>query len=212
MIRWRCPGRSWSTWPGSSERYPERRRTPYEHAEEIQERFKYRDFTDRRWGREFRGFLYGRAWTHAEGPVALFNHAVTWLRKNRVLLPGVSVLARRVSEARTAAERRLYEAVARAAHRADPALAPALAVPEGKWVSELERLRTPPVKSTGTAMVRAMERVEEISAFALGAAGVTTRRVHSPGRVPWMPGDLGRRPGRRHAAPLRPGGCWSWMP
>lgn len=32
-------------------RYPERRRTPYEHAEEIQERFKYRDFTDPRWGR-----------------------------------------------------------------------------------------------------------------------------------------------------------------
>lgn len=104
--------------------------------------------------------------------MALFNHAVTWLRKNRALLPGVSVLARQVSEARTAAERRLYEAVARAAHRADPALASALAgllvVPEGKRVSELERLRTPPVKSTGTAMVRAMERVEEISAFALG--------------------------------------------
>ncbi|MBB5124619.1 hypothetical protein [Streptomyces griseoloalbus] len=36
--------------------------------------------------------------------------------------------------------------MARAAHRADPALAPALAelsvVPEGKRVSELERLRT----------------------------------------------------------------------
>jgi hypothetical protein len=31
-------------------RYPERRRTPYEHAEEIQERFRYRDFTDRQWG------------------------------------------------------------------------------------------------------------------------------------------------------------------
>lgn len=60
--------------------------------------------------------------------------------------------------------------VARAASRADPSLAPALAellvVPEGKRVSELERLRTPPTKSTGTAMVRAMERVEEISAFA----------------------------------------------
>ncbi|MDX3134584.1 DUF4158 domain-containing protein [Streptomyces europaeiscabiei] len=157
-------------------RYAERRRTPYEHAQEIQERFKYRDFTDRKWGREFRGFLYGRAWTHAEGPVALFNHAVTWLRKNRVLLPGVSVLARQVSEARTTAERRLYEAVARAAQRADPALAPLaelLVVPEGKRVSELERLRTPPTKSTGTAMVRAMERVEEISAFALGRVNLT---------------------------------------
>ena len=53
----------------------------YEHAGASQERLKYRDFTDRKWGREFRSFLYGRAWTHAEGPVALFNHAMTWLRK-----------------------------------------------------------------------------------------------------------------------------------
>nr|WP_216377807.1 hypothetical protein [Streptomyces asoensis] len=90
--------------------------------------------------------------------MALFNHAVTWLRKNRVLLPGVSVPARQVSEARTVAERRLYEAVARATHRADPALAPAqaepLVVPDGKRVSELERLRTPPTKTTGPAMER----------------------------------------------------------
>lgn len=89
----------------------------------------------------------------------------------------MSVLARQVSEARTVAERRGYEAVARAAHRADPALVPALAellvVPEGKRVSELERLRTPPTKSTGTAMVRAMERVEEISAFALGRVNLS---------------------------------------
>nr|WP_055625793.1 DUF4158 domain-containing protein [Streptomyces hirsutus] len=117
--------------------------------------------------------------------MALFNHAVTWLRKNRVLLPGVSVLARQVSEARTAAERRLYKAAARAAHRADPALAPALAellvVPEGRRVSELERLRTPPTKSTGTAM----ERGEEISAFALGRvhlSRVPVNRLISPAR------------------------------
>ncbi|MFD8563544.1 DUF4158 domain-containing protein [Streptosporangium canum] len=126
-------------------RYAERRSTVYEHADEIQRRCKYRHFTDRKWGREFRSFLYGRAWTHAEGPVALFNHAVTWLRKNRVLLPGVSVLARQVPEARPAAERRLYDAAARATYRADPVLAPALAellvVPEGRRVSELERLR-----------------------------------------------------------------------
>jgi hypothetical protein len=43
-------------------------------------------------------------------------------------------------------------------------LAALLEVSEGKRVSELERLGTPPVKTTGTAMVRAMERVEEISA------------------------------------------------
>ncbi|MFF7364306.1 DUF4158 domain-containing protein [Streptomyces sp. NPDC008125] len=69
-------------------RYAERRSTVYEQADEAPRRFTYRGFTDRKWGREFRGFLYGRAWTHAEGPVALFHHAVTRLRKNRLLLPG----------------------------------------------------------------------------------------------------------------------------
>ncbi|MFF3895436.1 hypothetical protein ACFYY3_20040 [Streptomyces sp. NPDC001812] len=98
-------------------------------------------------------------------------------------------LARQVSEARTAAERRLYEAVARATDRADPALAPALAellvVAEGKRGPERERLRTPPTKTTGTAMVRAMERVEEISAFALGRVDpsrVPVNRLSTPAR------------------------------
>lgn len=171
-------------------RYAERRMTPYNHAQEIRERFGCRDYSDGKWSREFRTFLYGRAWTHAEGPVALFNHAVTWLRRNRVLLPGVSVLARQVSEARAVAERRLYETVAKAARKADRTLAPALValleVPEGKRVSELERLRTPPTKSTGTAMARAMERVEEISAFGMGRVNlsrVPVNRLNTLGPV-----------------------------
>lgn len=129
-------------------RYPERRRTPYKHAEESKERFK-----------------------------------------NRVPLPGVSVPDRQVSEARTAAERRLFDAVARAAHRSDPPLASALAqllvVPEGKRVSELERLRTPPVKTTGTAMVLAMEQGEEVSACALrrvNLSRVPVNRLYTPAR------------------------------
>ncbi|MGW4047466.1 hypothetical protein [Streptomyces sp. NPDC004721] len=62
-------------------------------------------------------------------------------------------------------------------------------VPEGKRVSELERLRTPPVKTTGTAMVRTMERVEEISAFALGRVNLSQERVLPPLRRLAMPPD-----------------------
>lgn len=139
-------------------KYTERRQTAYQHAWEIRDRFGYVEYEDRDAGRRFRSFLYGRAWTHAEGPVALFNHAVAWLRRNRVLLPGVSVLARQVSEARAAADRRLHSAVANAVRRTDPGLPSAMAellqVPEGKRISELERLRQPPTRSTGTAMAR----------------------------------------------------------
>jgi hypothetical protein len=163
--------------PSVVKRYTERLKTAYEHAWEIRDAYGYHPFEDPEWGRKFRTFLHGWAWTGAEGPVALFNQAVGWLRRNRVLLPGVSVLARQVASVRQVAEKRLYATVAGAARRADASL-PAdlvalLEVPEGKRVSELERLRTPPVKSTGTAMARAMERVEEISAFALGRVNLS---------------------------------------
>jgi len=153
-------------------RYTERLKTAYEHAWEIRDAYGYHQFEDREWGRKFRTFLHGRAWTAAEGPVALFNQAVGWLRRNRVLLPGVSVLARQVAEVRGTAEQRLYATVAGAARRADGAL-PAdlvalLDVPEGRRVSELERLRRPPTRTTGTSMAKALERVDEIAAFRLG--------------------------------------------
>jgi len=109
---------------------------------------------------------------YTERQMTVFNQAVGWLRRHRVLLPGVSVLARQVSEIRTIAEKRLHAAVAKAARRADPALpgdlVATLATPEGKRYSELERLRRPPTRTTGTAFVRALERVDEISAFQLG--------------------------------------------
>ncbi|KIZ15825.1 hypothetical protein SNA_21235 [Streptomyces natalensis ATCC 27448] len=79
-------------------RYTERPKTAYEHAWEIRDAYEYREYEDAEWSRRFRTFVHGRAWTHAEGPVALFNQAVGWLRRHRVLLPGVSVLARQVSE------------------------------------------------------------------------------------------------------------------
>ncbi|XKK57704.1 hypothetical protein HFP69_16840 [Streptomyces sp. ARC12] len=42
-----------------------------------------------------------------------------------------------------------------------------LEVPDGARVSELERLRRPPTRTTGSAMARALDRVNEISAFQL---------------------------------------------
>lgn len=92
--------------PSCVKQYVERPKTAYEHSWEIRRRFGYHEFEDPQRARKFRTFLYGRAWTYPEGPVALFNHAVAWLRRNRVLLPGASVLARQVSEARAVAERR----------------------------------------------------------------------------------------------------------
>ncbi|MFJ2420005.1 DUF4158 domain-containing protein [Streptomyces brevispora] len=53
--------------------YTERKPTAYEHAWEIRDAYEYHEYDDPEWGRKFRTFLHGRAWTHAEGPVALFQ-------------------------------------------------------------------------------------------------------------------------------------------
>ncbi len=162
--------------PSCVKRYAERKMTPYEHAWEIGKAYGYHQFADREWGRKFRTFLHGRAWTHTEGPVALFDHAVAWLRRHRVLLPGVSVLARQVSGVREIAERRLHTTVAQATRRADPMLpgllVDLLEVPDGARFSELERLRRSPTRTTGLAMARALDRVNDIAVFGLGRVNV----------------------------------------
>ncbi len=66
--------------PSVVKRYTERRQTLYGHAWEIRDAYGYHPYEDAEWGRWFRTFLHGRAWTYAEGPKALFDHAVGWLR------------------------------------------------------------------------------------------------------------------------------------
>lgn len=153
-------------------KYVQRTQTPYEHAWEIRDRYGYRSFDDQRCAEAFTRFLDGRAWTRAEGPVALFEHATGWLRRNRVLLPGVTVLARQVAAAREAAEARLYEALAAAARSVDPRLSERLAnllqVPDGSRVSELERLRRSPRRSSGPEMVKALQRAEQLAVLGAG--------------------------------------------
>ena len=58
-----------------------------------------------------REFLAASAWTRRERPSELFNHAVVWLRDGKVLLPGVSVLTRLVSELRAGADQQVYSMI-----------------------------------------------------------------------------------------------------
>ena len=170
--------------PSVVKRYTDRQMTAYEHAWEIRRAYRYRDFADERASAQLREFLAGRAWTHAEGPVALFGQAVAWLRRRRVLLPGVSVLARLVTTVRAEAADRLHRTVAKAAVAADadlPArLRALLDVPAGQRVSEWERLRRSPVRTSGPGLERALTRAAEVISVGAGRAdlsGVPANRL-----------------------------------
>ena len=170
-------------------RYAERPATQWEHAAEIRQAYGYRDFADPGAQEQLRAFVDARAWTRAEGPRALFDQAVAWLRAQRVLLPGASVLARLVAELRTAAADRLYALMAFAAAGADAGL-PArldglLSVPGDARVSELERLRRAPARASAPQMVRALDRAAEIRALGAGQVellGVPANRLEALAR------------------------------
>jgi len=103
-------------------RYTDRAMTAYQHSWQIREAYGFRVFDDATVTAALRQFLDGRAWTHAEGPGALFTHAVGWLRRSRVLLPGITVLIRLVATVREAAAQRMHATLAAAVVKVDPAL------------------------------------------------------------------------------------------
>ena len=168
----------------SVKRYAERQSTQWEHAAEIRQAYGYRDFTGDGPQEEVRAFAAARAWTRTEGPRALFDQSVAWLRERKILLPGPSVLARLVSEVRAAESDRLHGVMASAAARADAGLPGRLVslldVPGGSRVSEMERLRRSPVRASAPQMVRSPDRASELLAIGAGKAdlaGVPANRV-----------------------------------
>lgn len=116
--------------PACVGRYLERRRTRFEHAEEIEAACCLRDFAAVH--EQFEEWLDARAWMTGDGPRAIFNDAIGWLREREVLLPGVTTLARMVARAGAETDERLWETLSGSAG-VEPAcvLDLLLEVPEG---------------------------------------------------------------------------------
>ena len=93
--------------------------------------------------------------------------------------PGVSTLARLVSQVRDQAAERMYRTLAEAAASTDAELPyrlrDLLTIPDGQRVSELELLRRAPIRTSGIAMNKALERVS--NALAIGARAAQVQAV-----------------------------------
>jgi hypothetical protein len=113
---------------------------------------------------------------------------VAWLRERKVLLPGVTTLARLVARVRDETTHRLWREL-------EGLLTPAqrrmldrlLEVGPGGRVSDLERWRKgPPPRGSGPAIIKALDQVAEITA--LGLAGTGAEALVPPRRL----GELAR--------------------
>ena len=111
----------------------------------------------------------------------LFDRATAWLVAEKVLLPGASALERLVARIRARAASRLWRTLARDVTSEQRAQLDTLLVAgEGGRSSPLDRLRDGPYLRSGAELSRAVGRLDEVRALALG---LPTIAHVPPGRV-----------------------------
>jgi hypothetical protein len=141
--------------------------TQHEHAREIRELLRYSEFADREL--DLWSYVASRVWNSLESRRTLFDRAVVWMLCERVLLPGISVLSRLVTEVRAGEYDRIHAVIAAAPPpELVGTLVGLLEVPEGGHVSDPERLRRAVTSISGQGLKLAVERAEEVFAFKTG--------------------------------------------
>ncbi len=154
----------------------------WDHTAEIRRRYSYCDFGDQPGHLRFVRWLYARAWTSAERPSALFDQAVARLVAAKVLLPGVSVLARLVAQVRDRAAARLWRRLAALPapdQRANLERLVLVGADDGRQ-TPLDRLRHGPIHANSVTLVAALKRLDAVRA--LGVGGLDLAGV-PPGRL-----------------------------
>ncbi|MDQ2874551.1 MAG: DUF4158 domain-containing protein [Actinomycetota bacterium] len=157
--------------PSQVKRYTERRPTPFDHQQEIRQAYQWKDFASVE--PEFAAWVAARSWTSGDGPKAIFTDGVGWLRERKVLLPGVTTLARLVAKVRDDTTKRLWgvlEGLLTIGQRY--VLDQLLEVPPGSRVSDLERWRKGVApRASGPTIIKALDQVSEILGLELAELG-----------------------------------------
>ena len=152
----------------------------WRHTTEIRERCNYLPFSTG--GVQFRlgRWLCALCWSGTDRPSVLFEHAGGWLIGHKVLLPGVSILERFVSEVRSRMEARLWRRLVRGitAEQCER-LDELLTLVDGSRQSRLDQLRKGPVRASGPALLQALRRIETVRGLGikLPAAHVPPSRI-----------------------------------
>jgi len=114
-------------------------------------------------------WLYAQVLTSTVRPSALFDLATAYLVAQRVVLPGVTVLARLIARVRERTGRYIYRQLrARLSPAQQAALEALLVVEPGQRLTQLETLRTAPIRISASALVAALERLDKVRAIGVG--------------------------------------------
>lgn len=192
--------------PSCVKQYSERRQAHFEHVWEIKKVFRLRDFSEVE--TEIAAWVDVKAWSAGDGPKAIFDGAVAWLRDQRVLLPGVTTLARLVAHVRDEATQRLWDTLCGLLSPAEAmVLEQLLERADGARFTALEMLRRGPTSESGKGMVEALQRVSKIVDLGMSGkdlSGVPQRKVADLARYGTQTKayQLSRHPVQRRLATL----------
>lgn len=154
--------------PGEFRNYAGRAATRHSHRQAIIAALNYRDFDGFQAFRLIR-WVYAQLALSASRPSVLFDLATAHLTQQRIVLPGVTVLARLIARVRERFIARTFEGISQ---RLSPvqkaALGALLVLPENDWQTPLERLRTAPTRVSTPALYQAIHRIEQIRAVGVG--------------------------------------------
>jgi TnpA family transposase len=154
--------------------YLERGNTQWEHTEIIKEYYGYRDFNSQPQYWRLIRWLYERAWVSAESPSVLFDVTTVQLLENKILLPGVTTLAKLISSVRERVQHRLYIKVSSLpSPKQIESLGSLLKVMENNRQSLLEQWRKSPTHRSSNSLVKALNRLANIRALAIGTLDVS---------------------------------------
>ncbi|MBA3922645.1 MAG: Tn3 family transposase, partial [Nostocaceae cyanobacterium] len=148
--------------------------TRWEHAALIRQHYGYQDFNSQPEHWRLVRWLYQRATLSAESPSLLFDLATARLVQRKILLPGVSSLARLVASVRDRAANRLWKVLSQLPNTTQKRqLEELLLVRDNARYSPLDRLRHPPTRASAPALVSALNRLVEVRSLGLGQIDVS---------------------------------------
>ncbi len=139
--------------------------TRWEHTALIKQSYEYQDFHAQPSHWKLVRWLYQRSIISTESQSLLFDLTTARLVEKKILLPGVSVLARLVASVRERAANRLWNVLSKLPSKKQIfALEKLLLIPEEQRYSTLDRLRHSPTRVNAKSLVAAINRLEEVRA------------------------------------------------
>ena len=133
------------------------------HRNEIRQIYEYNDFTDQPFHFRLIRWLYARAWISAERPSVMFDLATARCVENKILLPGVTVLARLISQVRDRASMRLWRKLGKLPNGNQRIMLEKLLDTEpGTRNTLLDILRQPPTTATPKGLLISIDRLERL--------------------------------------------------